>query len=467
MVPFIVAALLALPVGTGALAADTNTSANTQTNTTVTVNSGDQLKGTGAAAVSSATTTTTDGSTKTITIDVPKDGKVEPGNTGLVTGGTVYSEVRPATDGTYVKTSQTTAQNLTNLDTQVGTNTGAITNLKNLSNLTDAGQKVIQTASQNAVKVAAGTNIKVDSSTAYDGSKTYTVSAEATGKVAKGDTGLVSGDIVNTAITNAVSNASTAADTKLLKKADVDAGNIGKNLKNADGSAAATSEEVTTNEKAWGTAIGTGSIAAPSGMLITDTAVHDELRPAADGTYVKAAQTTAQNLTALDTQVGTNTSDITKLKDLSNISDAGNTAIKKQAKQAVKVTADGNATVTTAGSENDGSILTYTINVAHDGEIKDGDTKLVSGGTLYTELRPDDGTYVKKANTTAANLSALDTNLKNVITAVGLDVDDTTKSYTSKLNKYFKVNPTGTTAADAEANGTNSVAIGPNAKTAK
>lgn len=469
MVPFVVAALLALPVGTGALAADTNTSTNTQTNTAVTVKDGDQLQGTGAASVTSTTTKgdTSGISTTTITINVPNDGKVESGNNGLVTGGTVYSEVRPATDGTYVKTSQTTAQNLTNLDTQVGTNTGDITKLKDLSNLTDAGQKVIQTASQNAVKVAAGTNIKVDSSTAYDGSKTYTVSAEANGKVVKGDTGLVSGDTVNTAITNAVSNASTAADTKLLKKADVDAGNIGKNLKNADGSAAATSEEVTANEKAWGTAIGTGSIAAPSGMLITDTAVHDELRPAADGTYVKAAQTTAQNLTALDTQVGTNTSDITKLKDLSNITDNGNTVIKKQAKQAVKVAATGNATVTTTGSADDNSILTYTINVAHDGEIKDGDTKLVSGGTLYTELRPDDGTYVKKANTTAANLSALDTNLKNVITAVGLDVDDTTKSYTSKLNKYFKVNPTGTTAADAEANGTNSIAIGPNAKTAK
>lgn len=463
MVPFIVAALLALPVGTGALAADTGSSTDTQTNTAVTVKDGNQLQGTGAAVVSSTTTTT-------ITINVPNDGKVESGNTGLVTGGTVYSEVRPATDGTYVKPSQTTAQNLTSLDTQVGTNTGDIAKLKDLSNLTEKGQKVIQTASQNAVKVAAGTNIKVDSSIADDGSKTYTVSAEANGKVAKGYSGLVSGDTVNTAITDAVSRASTAAetavDTKLLKKADVAAGNIGTNLKNADGSAA-TDEEVTANEKAWGTAIGTGSIAAPSGMLITDTAVHDELRPAVDGTYVKAAQTTAQNLTALDTQVGTNTSDITKLKDLSNISDNGNTVIKKQAKQAVKVAATGNATVTTTGLADDNSILTYTINVAHDGEIKDGDTKLVSGGTLYTELRPDDGTYVKKANTTAANLSALDTNLKNVITAVGLDVDDTTKSYTSKLNKYFKVNPTGTTAADAEANGTNSVAIGPNAKTAK
>lgn len=373
MVPFIVAALLALPVGTGALAADTDTFPNTQTNTVVTVKAGDQLQGKGAAVVSSTTTKgeTSDTTTTTITINVPNDGKVEPGNTGLVTGGTVYSEVRPATDGTYVKTSQTTAQNLTSLDTQVGTNTGDITKLKDLSNLTDKGQKVIQTASQNAVKVAAGTNIEVESAVADDGSKTYTVSAEAKGQVVQGDTDLVSGDTVNTAINNAVTKASTdaetATDNKLLKKADVTAGNIGANLKNAAGTDAATAEEITANEKAWGTAIGTGNIGTPSGMLVTDTAVHDELRPAADGTYVKTA------------------------------------------------------------------------------------------------------------NTTAVNLLALDTNLANVINAMGLDINDTKTSYTSKLNKYFKVNPEFTTnddgtkayAADAAANGTNSIAIGPNAKTAK
>ena len=41
-----------------------------------------------------------------------------------------------------------------------------------------------------------------------------------------------------------------------------------------------------------------------------------------------------------------------------------------------------------------------------------GNTGLISGGTAYTELRPADGTYVKRSSTTAANLSALDTGLK-------------------------------------------------------
>ncbi|PAK19160.1 hypothetical protein CJO36_09380, partial [Megasphaera elsdenii] len=45
------------------------------------------------------------------------------GSQQLVTGGTVYTEVRPATDGTYVKTKNTTAANLTALDKQVAANT--------------------------------------------------------------------------------------------------------------------------------------------------------------------------------------------------------------------------------------------------------------------------------------------------------------------------------------------------------
>ena len=119
---------------------------------------------------------------------------------------------------------------------------------------------------------------------------------------------------------------------------------------------------------------------------------------------------------------------------MSNITEAGNTVIRKQAKQAVKVAATGNATVTTSGTEEDGNTLTYTINVAHDGIISAGDTNLVSGDTLYKELRPASGTYISAGKTTAVNLLALDTNLVNVVNALGLDVNDTTQGYTSKPN---------------------------------
>lgn len=192
----------------------------------------------------------------------------------------------------------------------------------------------------------------------------------------------------------------------------------------------------------------------------------------ANGNYIQKDDSVSSNLSTLDTKVKANTDDISNLKNLSNVSDAGKSVIKKQEKQAIEVQASGKATVSTTGSTDDDSELIYTINVGNDGVIARDNTDLVSGGTLYSELRPSDGTYVKTDNTTAANLLALDTNLKNVIDAIGLDADDTTTSYTSKLNKYFKVNPEVTTsadgtkkyAADAAANGTNSVAIGPSAQ---
>lgn len=57
------------------------------------------------------------------------DGKVESGNTDIVTGSTVYSEVRPVADGTYVKADSTTGQNLTALDNQVKSNADSISHM--------------------------------------------------------------------------------------------------------------------------------------------------------------------------------------------------------------------------------------------------------------------------------------------------------------------------------------------------
>lgn len=415
---------LAMPVGVAVQAEDmtsgtsengntTSTSDTPATDATVTVKDGATLIGSGAVSVSS----TTSDNKNIITISVPTNGAVEASNTGLVTGGTVYSEVRPSTDGTYVKTAKTTSENLTALDTQVKTNTSDISGLKNMSNITTDGKTVIKMLVKDTVKVAQGNRVTVSSNTDDStGAVTYTISANTDGEVAEGNTNLVSGGTVYTAI---------QSETQARMEKDA---------------------ELTTK-------IGTMT---------------------KDGSYAKMANSVASNLTALDTQVGTNTSAITNLENLSNITDAGTTVIKKQAKQAVKVVATGNATVTTTGSADDGSTLTYTINVAHDGKIKTGDTNLVSGGTMYTELRPTSGKYISAGQSTAANLISLDQNLLNVVNALGLDADDTSKNYTSKLNKYFKVNPEITTntdnkktyAADAAANGTNSVAVGPNAKTA-
>lgn len=235
--------------------------------------------------------------------------------------------------------------------------------------------------------------------------------------------------------------------------------------------------DVPTNEKVE--ANGTGLVT--SGTVYTAVNVERTAREAAVQSVTNKIGTLGANVKtntdAIDTNKNTiaaNTSDITSLKNLSNVTDAGKTVIKEQAKQAVKVAQGDRVTVISSGSETGDGTITYTVTANNNGSIASGNTNLVSGGTMYTELRPDStGTYyyISNANTTAANLIALDTNLKNVIDAIGLDADDTTTSYTSKLNKYFKVNPEVTTsadgktyAADAAANGKNSVAIGPSAQ---
>lgn len=364
------------------------------------------IQGSDNVTVSSATDDTN--KTKTFTITVKTDGTVASGNTGLVTGSTVYSEVRPSADGTYVKEEKTTAENLTALDRQVNTNTTDISGLKNLSNISTDGK----TAIKNLLSVV-GDNDQVTVTTSDDtttGTRTYKVTVKKDGAIAADSDNLVTGKTVYEYLNNKV------------------------------------------------------------GTL-------DQ-----DGNYIKQADSVSTNLSTLDTQVKTNADAIAKETEdrtqaITNLTNTTNSKLATKAN--VDASNIGANLKTSAGADE--TAENKTANAVRWGEalgsgtIATGNKELVTGDTLYSELRPTtDGTYVKSASTTAANLTSLDTQIKNVIDAIGLDSDDTTTSYTSKLNKYFKVNPeittntdnTKTYAPDAEANGTNSVAIGPNAKTA-
>lgn len=329
----------------------------------------------------------------------------------LVTGKTVYSEVRPTADGTYIKTANTTAANLTALDTQVGTNTGDITNLKDLSNISNKGETVIKNLAKNTVKVKAGERVTVtDKTDSTTGAITYTVSANNNGAVAAGDTNLVSGDTVNTAITNAINNAGTETDTKLAGKANVDASNIGKNLNHKADGTAVTDEDKTANENDWGAAIGTGSIAADNGQLVTGKTVYAYNKPvAAEGktlNYISDTMTTGQNLGSLDAQVGTNTGDISNLKNLSNISSAGETVIKNLAKGSIGME---NGSHTTASHRDANGVETYKVDVNVDGKVESGNKGIVDGGAVYSAIQDvknqTSADLANKANVDASNLT--------------------------------------------------------------
>ena len=83
--------------------------------------------------VTLATAPNTFGGTE-YTVNVKADGKVENGNTKIVSGNTVYHETHVKNDGNYVKKENSAGDNLTILDKQVGKNTTNITNLGNTIN---------------------------------------------------------------------------------------------------------------------------------------------------------------------------------------------------------------------------------------------------------------------------------------------------------------------------------------------
>lgn len=83
--------------------------------------------------VTLATAANTFGGTE-YTVNVKADGKVENGNTKIVSGNTVYHETHVKNDGNYVKKENSAGDNLTILDKQVGKNTTNITNLGNTIN---------------------------------------------------------------------------------------------------------------------------------------------------------------------------------------------------------------------------------------------------------------------------------------------------------------------------------------------
>lgn len=217
------------------------------------------------------------------------------------------------------------------------------------------------TISGGDVNVSGNKITHVGSGIEKDANGKYTVTDQNKGNAANiGDVQ----NMVNDAKTELISG-----DNGLNKKANIDASNIGANLKGEDGKTLASDDEKTTNENAWGKAIGTGKIEADNGQLVTGKTVYDEVRPTQDGNYVKKTQTTGENLSALDSKIG-------KLDE-------------------------------TTGNK------TYTISANNNGKVAKDDGNLISGDTLYKEVHVDsDGSYIKSNNTVGQNLSALDSGLK-------------------------------------------------------
>ena len=316
-------------------------------------------------------------------------GSIADQNGQLVTGGTVYTALQNKAD--------------------IG-----------MGNITDAGKTVIRGLAKEAVTVIPGNFTTVDT-ISQDNATAYRVNVQK-GNIASGDGGLVTGGQVYDYIAEHPSGGS-GQTIDLSGKADISAGNVGSQFtKYSDAAKNDTTkqaEERKANEQAWGTALGTGNIADPAGMLITDTAVNSEVRLTEDGTYVKKGKTTAQNLSALDTQLGKvsgsavqygtvkdgTTVDTTKLRlagkdgtTISNVKDgeADDDAVNvKQLKEKiadVTYTAGTGIDITNKvisaklGKHLSVNTTNGNIDVDDTGRIAKDDTNLVTGGTVYDAL---------------------------------------------------------------------------------
>lgn len=203
-----------------------------------------------------------------------------------------------------------------------------------------------------------------------------------------------------------------------------------------------------------------GKVEKNNSDVLNGGTVYTELRPV-DGNYVKEAYTTAANLAALDTQAKANAIAISQLGDdkanvaLDNLSDAGKTVLQTAAKDAVKV-ADGSNTTVTSEVDASGNI-SYKVTANATGTVADADIGLVSGKTVYDEVRPTDGTYVKKAETTAANLKALDTQTKANTDAIaglgdskaGVGLENITTAGENKIKEVMREGMDGKANIDA------------------
>ncbi len=212
------------------------------------------------------------------------------------------------------------------------------------NNGVDAGKKAITNVGNGIEKDSAGK---------------YTVTDQNKGNAAN------IGDVQNM-VNEAVNSAADTTNRALAGKANVDASNIGANLKGEDA-------EKTTNENAWGSAIGTGKIEANNGQLVTGKTVYEYNKPvAADGKtlkYVSEGETTGQNLGALDAQVKTNADDITNINN--SISSLNQNAVKYDDSDKSKISLGGEGGT--------------TITNVKDGALNDSSTDAVNGKQLYAE----------------------------------------------------------------------------------
>lgn len=275
------------------------------------------------------------------TITVNTDGKVTAGDTGIVTGGQVQEAISKATEG-------------------IATNANIANKAdKNLSNLSDAGKTVIKNTMMEELAGKADTNLTNLSDAGKEAIKN-TVKADLMGKA---DTSYVDEklkDKVNTSDFTAIKDKVNAHETALAGKAD---------KSYVDAAVKKATEGVATDANVANKADKDLANLSEAGKNVIKETMKDDLAAKADKTYVDGALATKADK-----------------KDLSDLSaKVDGKADKADVEKLGKNVSELKASKADADASNiDAAAYTNKLNT---GKVEDGNKGLVSGGAVWNAIK--------------------------------------------------------------------------------
>ena len=394
-------------------------------------NSVDVIAGTNIKDVTKANTTNPDGTTKT-TYTINANGARVVAGDGVT--------VATGTPGSNNITDYTVSVKNTTLTAAPGSTTVTAGDNNSYAKAGD-----VATAITNAAKAAktevkspdSSINVATDN-TSPDGHTIYNITIDKSGKVAAGDTKLVTGDTVNTAITNAKTDlinnnplkfggdSGTVVTRKLGDQLDIKGGATGATTSGniaviADGNNTLNIQlaknltgldSISTN--------GGNTVINDNGITTPKVTINNAPIAGTDATNKDYVDSTKTKVTSNDSSVVINKTtsgnqdvydlsvDVTKLdaanKSLSNINNAGNKVISNIARKSIDVVAGTNIKdiVKNDVQNSDGTTTTtYTIN-ANGARVVAGDGVTVATGTPGSNNITDYTVSVKNTTLTAA-----------------------------------------------------------------
>ena len=268
------------------------------------------------------------------TISVKVDGQIEKGNTGILSGDTVYKEVHVDKDGNYIKSGYTVAENLNALDGKVKTNAD---NIEKNGQAIEKNSARIDTNSKNIEKNSQA--IEKNSARIDTNAKNIEKNSQAIEK---------NSARIDTNAKNIEKN--SQAIEKNSARIDTNSKNIEKNSQAIEKNSARIDTNAKNIEK-------NSQAIEKTSALVQTNAQNIEKNGEAIEKNSGRIDTNSKNIETLQkTKADTN---------LSNITDAGKTVINNIAKKSVKVEAGSSNVSVTENDVADGPI-TYKVDIAKD-----------------------------------------------------------------------------------------------------